>query len=297
MPAGGMAVAAMRGIDNIPMGNAPGESEPICLQRFGRLCADACQRGWHEANGGNLSYRLDAADVASFGSALVDGGEWHALGNPVPELSGERFLMSASGAYLSNVIHGVSRCCGVIELDESGNAWRRCWGFDDDARPSSELETHLAIYVAALQAGDGADRIVYHAHCPNVIALSTLLDPDARVWTRTLWRCMTEGIIVFPRGIGVVPWMVPGGSELAQATRELMTRHGACIWTQHGAIARAASFDTAFGTIDTIEKSAGIYLRARAANGGNEPSHLVSDDQLRAICVRYGLHPDDDFLE
>lgn len=35
MPAGGMAVAAMRGIDNIPMGNAPGESEPICLQRFG----------------------------------------------------------------------------------------------------------------------------------------------------------------------------------------------------------------------------------------------------------------------
>ena len=108
---------------------------------------------------------------------------------------------------------------------------------------------------------------------------------------------MTEGIIVFPRGIGVVPWMVPGGSELARATRDLMDGHEACVWTQHGAIARAASFDTAFGTIDTIEKSAGIYLRARAANGGNEPSHLVSDDQLRAICVRYGLHPDDDFLE
>ena len=78
----------------------------------------------------------------------------------------------------------------------------------------------------------------------------------------------------------------------------LRERLGALAQSCHShAIARAASFDTAFGTIDTIEKSAGIYLRARAANGGNEPSHLVSDDQLRAICVRYGLHPDDDFLE
>lgn len=271
--------------------------KPDCLQRFTRLCVDACSCGWHEANGGNLSYRLDEADAAELESLLHPEDTWHALKRPAPELAGERFLMSASGAYLSNVAYDAPRCCGVIELDSAGAAWRCCWGFEGEARPSSEFETHLAAYATALRAGDGADRVVYHAHCPHVITLSTLIEPDTRAWTRVLWRCMTEGIIVFPQGVGVVPWMVPGSPELALATCELMARHAACVWTQHGVMARAGSFDEAFGIIETIEKSAGIYLQARAANGGADPRYLVSDEQLRAICARYDLQPNEDFLE
>lgn len=32
----------------------------------------------------------------------------------------------------------------------------------------------------------------------------------------------TEDPVIFPEGIGVVPWMVPGSSEIAKATSELM---------------------------------------------------------------------------
>ena len=274
-----------------------GGDELDCLQRFTRLCVNASARGWHEANGGNLSCRLTEDDIAIRESLLCADAEWHALGRSIPDLAGAHFLISASGAYLSNVAYDPLHSCGIIEINDDGSAWRKRWGLADGSRPSSELETHLAAYATALQAGDGADCVVYHAHCPHVIALSSLIEPSTRVWTRTLWRIMTEGIIVFPQGVGALPWMVPGSHELAEATCELMTTHVACVWAHHGVMVRAASFDDAFGIVDTIEKSAGIYLQACAASGGAEPRYLVSDEQLRAICARYELQPDESFLK
>ena len=164
----------------------PDVHEPDCLRRFTRLCVDACARGWHEANGGNLSYRLDEDDLVALAPLLEPESQWHGLKRAVPELAGAHVLMSASGAYLSNVAYDPSHICGIIQLDACGESWRACWGFADDARPSSELETHLAAYATALRAGDGADRVVYHAHAPHVIALSTLIEPSPRAWTRTL---------------------------------------------------------------------------------------------------------------
>ena len=40
---------------------------------------------------------------------------------------------------------------------------------------------------------------------------------------------MTECIVVFPSGVGVVPWMVPGGAEIAKATSELMKKYEAAL--------------------------------------------------------------------
>lgn len=76
-----------------------------------------------------------------FASLFKREDAWHALKQPVPELAGMYFLMTASGAYLSSLANDGSRGCGVIELDADGSAWRIRWGFEDGARPSSELET------------------------------------------------------------------------------------------------------------------------------------------------------------
>ena len=29
-----------------------------CIERFERMCMDGFEQGWHEANGGNLTYRM-----------------------------------------------------------------------------------------------------------------------------------------------------------------------------------------------------------------------------------------------
>ena len=44
----------------------------------------------------------------------------------------------------------------------------------------------------------------------------------------------TECPVVFPQGIGVVPWMVPGGRDIAVATSELMKQYDIAIWAHHG---------------------------------------------------------------
>lgn len=288
---------------------------PSFLHDFSRLCDAACARGWHEANGGNLSYLLADEDVVSLDAwsqeeavlqdararGDADAGIWHELSAPVPGLAGARILLTASGSHLRNLSHDLSTNAGVIELDDAGRAWRVVWGFAKGGRPSSELETHLAVYARAAQSFDDGSipqvRVVYHAHCPHVIALSTVIPSSSYAWTRTLWRCMTEGIIVFPQGIAALPWMVPGSPELAEETGKALAAVPACVWAQHGLMARAAGFDEAFGLVETIEKSAGVYLEARAASGGDEPAYLVDDEQLRAICARYGLHPNEEFLQ
>ena len=267
-----------------------------CVSRFIRLCEDAFAQGWHEANGGNLSYRMSEDDVAACDDEISRDGKWVFLEHPVPTLSGEHFLITGSGMFLRNAAIAPAQTFGIVELDNDGAAWRAVWGFESSG-PSSELTTHLAAYDVAQKAGDGAGRVVYHAHCPNVIALSTILPADVRTWTRALWKIMTESIIVFPQGIGVLPWMIPGSSELAQATCEIMEMHKVCVWTQHGLMVRAASFDEAFGLAHTIEKSAGIYLQACASGEGGQPRFLVSDEQLRAVCERYSLIPNEEFLD
>lgn len=56
----------------------------------------------------------------------------------------------------------------------------------------------------------GKHRVIYHAHTTNTIALTFVLPLKDEIFTRELWEMATECPVVFPSGIGVVPWMVPG---------------------------------------------------------------------------------------
>ena len=46
--------------------------------------------------------------------------------------------------------------------------------------------------------------------------MTYILPLTARDFTRALWKSATECPVVFPGGVGVVPWMVPGGRDIAQ---------------------------------------------------------------------------------
>ena len=272
-------------------------TETECFVGFARLCHDGFLQGWHEANGGNLSYRMSQRDVAAFEDECALEGPWTASGVRARGLEDAFLLVTASGAHLRNVALRPRECTGVIQLNGRADAWRAVWGFEGGGRPTSELGAHLACHSVRMAATDGAARVVYHAHCPNVIALSTLIAPDVRAWTRALWRSMTECVMVFPEGVGVVPWTVPGSAEIAQETARLMEEHAAVVWIQHGLVVSGATLDDAFGLAHTVEKATGLYLAARAANGGAEPGFLIADEELRAVCQACGAEPNPAFLD
>ena len=71
----------------------------------------------------------------------------------------------------------------------------------------------------------------------------------------------TECPVVFPSGIGVVGWMVPGGRDIAVATSELMKKYDVAIWAHHGMFCSGEDFDLTFGLMHTVEKSAEILVK------------------------------------
>ena len=103
--------------------------------------------------------------------------------------------------------------------------------------------------------------------------------------------------MVFPGGVGVVPWMVPGGPEIAKATCVLMEKYDAAIWSFHGLFVSGPDFDTAFGLMHTIEKAAQIASIALAAAGGKAPRQVITDDELKAIGRDFGVELNEEILE
>ena len=144
-------------------------------------------------------------------------------------------------------------------------------------------------------ATNGANRVIYHCHATNVIALTYILPLTDRDFTRALWKSATECPVVFPEGVGVCPWMVPGGADIAMATSEKMKTYQAAVWAQHGLFASGPDFDTTFGLAHTIEKSAEIYVKVLSMGGGLI-RQTIEDDDLRAIARDFGVQLNEEFL-
>ncbi len=273
------------------------EQQPFA-KAFVRLCADGWGQGWHEGNGGNLSYRLKPEDVASCRSFFYDNpSSWVPLGVQAGNLGGEFLMATAAGAHLRSVPLDPDATTGIVELSPAGDAWRIVWGFKDGAVPTSELASHAAIHAVRKDVTAGADRVLYHAHPADVVALTNVLPLDARTLTRTLWKTHMESMIAFPHGLGVVPWMVPGGPAIADATADAMRSYDACVWAHHGVICSGPTFDAAFGLMHAIAKASGIYATARAMNGGSDRfASEIPDEGLRGIAEVYRLPVNEAFL-
>ena len=92
--------------------------------------------------------------------------------------------------------------------------------------------------------------------------------------------------------------MVPGGSEIAQATCELMKTYDASHLGAAWVVRVRPDFDTAFGLMHTIEKAAAIYAEARMLNGGSDEfRNTITDDGLRAIARDFKLDINESFLD
>lgn len=235
--------------------------EAAFVKDFIRMCDDGFRQGWHERNGGNLSYRMKPEEAAAVGDDLCVESPWQEIGTTVPELAGEYFMVTGSGKYFRNVILDPEDSTCMIELDETGSRYRICWGLVNGGRPTSELPSHLMNHEVKKAVSGGTHRVIYHAHPVNTIALTFVLPLEDHVFTRELWEMATECPVVFPEGIGVVPWMVPGGRDIAVATSKLMKKYDVAIWAHHGMFCSGADFDLTFGLMHTVEKSAEILVK------------------------------------
>jgi rhamnulose-1-phosphate aldolase len=267
--------------------------ELLVLKGFIRMCQDGWDQGWHERNGGNLTYRLTAEETEACRPFFETPREWVKLDVPAANLAGEYFLTTGSGRFFRNVALAPIDNIGIVEIDGKGEAWRVVWGLHD-AKPTSELPSHLLNH-SAKKAADPSYRVIYHAHTPSLIALTFVLPLDDRTFTRALWKSATECPVVFPGGVGVVEWMVPGGFDIALATSKLMAKYDAVVWAHHGLFCAGPDFDITFGLMHTIEKAAQIWVLQKST--GLKELQTIADDELLAIARDFGVALKTEFLD
>ncbi len=260
-------------------------------------CAtDGWQQGWHERNGGNLTYRMSPEEVEQCRPFLTPRRAVEQNGRAGGQLNGGIFPRHGQRQVFPQCDRGAPETTSaLLEINDAGDSWRIVWGLENGATPTSEFPSHFMNHRVRKAATDGACRVIYHAHPANLIAMTYVLPLTGRDFTRVLWQSATECPVVFPGGVGVVPWMVPGGADIAMATSELMKEYDAAVWAHHGLFVSGPDFDITFGLMHTIEKAAQIYMLAITAGGG-KIRQTITDDNLRAIAKEFGVELNEEFL-
>ncbi len=263
------------------------------LEGYIRLCYDGYKMGWHERNGGNFTYRMKKEEAEETSGRFSSNPRHYDLDMDASYVKGEYFITTGSGKYMRNVPLEPEKNIGIIRIDDDGRGYSILWGLEDGAKPTSELPSHLMNHIERMKVTGGQCRVIYHAHPANITALSYAIEPDARTLSRILWQSETECAIIFPEGVGIVDWMVPGGTEIAYKTAEEIRKYSAVVWAFHGIFGSGRTFDEAFGLVHTIEKAAEIYLKARAAG----IIRTISDDNLRKLASAFGVTINESFLD
>jgi len=253
--------------------------------------ANMYRLGWDERNGGNISYMLDEKEVAEY-LDLNNVIRTIPTGFNAKELIGRIFIVTGTGKYFKNVETDPETNLGIIRIASDGETAELLWGYKDGGKFTSELPAHLMSHTERLKI-DPENRIVMHCHPDYTLALTQALEMTEKNVTRTLWQVMTESIVVFPEGVGVLPWMVCGTNDIGVATAEKMKQYRLVIWTLHGIYGCGKDMDEAFGLIETVEKAAKMYMLA---------SHLpqinvIRDEELKAVAERFGVNYRKDFLD
>ena len=216
------------------------------VQGMIKATTDAWLKGWDERNGGNLTLRLDDADIAPYHDNFHQQPRYIPLSQPMPLLANTPFIVTGSGKFFRNVQLDPAANLGVVKVDSDGAGYHILWGLTNEAVPTSELPAHF------------------------------------------LWEGSTECLVVFPDGVGILPWMVPGTDEIGQATAQEMQKHSLVLWPFHGVFGSGPTLDETFGLIDTAEKSAQILVKVYSMGGMKQ---TISREELIALGQRFGVTP------
>lgn len=260
------------------------------IETFTDVIDHMYSHGWDERNAGNVSYILTEADLEGY-LDLSQKGRPYKLQFEAPSLIGKYFLVTGSGKFFKNVKKDVKANACVLKVVDK-NTVEILWGLKETERPTSELSTHLSVHMARLKK-DPTHRVVIHTHATYVNAMSAVVKLDEKTITKKLWSLNTENIIIFPEGVGIVPWEIPGNEKIGAHTAEKFETFKVVMWPLHGIVASGDTLDHTYGLIETVEKAAHMYLAIRPFKQIN----YISDKDLLELAAAFDTKPNEAFIK
>ena len=242
------------------------------------------QKGWAERNGGNITVNVTDA-VTDEIRALPAITEPKPIGMHLPNLKGCYFYCKGTNRRMRDLARWPMDNGSVIRILDDCEHYVIVG--DKPVMPTSELPSHLAVHNYLIGKGSNYKASV-HTHPIELVAMShnpEFLKKD--VLTNILWSMIPETKAFCPRGLGIVPYMLPSSVELADATiKAIDDDYDVVMWEKHGVFAVGPDVMEAFDMIDTLTKSAIIYQDACCM--GFKPDGMT-DEQMKEISTVFKL--------
>ncbi len=232
------------------------------------------QKGWAEKNAGNFSVMVDL-DIE------ISSDKHYPLQKKYPELANKVFIVTGKGKRMRNIARSPAENTVVFKINSKGDAYNIL--SVALVTPTSELPTHLAIHSMIAQRGSN-ERAVIHSHVTELIALTHIKEYcNQEKLNNLLWQMHPETIMFIPKGVGFVPFELPGSTEIATSTIEVLKNHQIALWEKHGVFSIANNLNDCYDLIDIISKSAKVYFMC--ASTGTLPQGLGEEqlDELKGI--------------
>ena len=236
------------------------------------------QKGWAERNGGNITVNI-TEHVDDTMRSLPAISEPIAIGLILPNLKGCWFFCKGTQKRMRDLARFPMDNGSIIRITDDCAHYEIV--ADNPVTPTSELPSHLAVHNYLIGKGS-TYKASLHTHPIELVAMShnpEFLKKD--VLTRILWSMIPETKAFAPRGLGIVPYMLPSSNELADATiKAIDDDYDVVMWEKHGVFAVEEDIMSAFDQVDVLNKSANIYMCAR--NMGSEPDGMT-EEAMKAV--------------
>lgn len=238
------------------------------------------QKGWAERNGGNITVNI-TAHVDDEIRAMLPICEPVQIGMTLPHLKGCYFFCKGTNRRMRDLARRPMENGSIIRILDDCASYVMI--ADNPVRPTSELPSHLAMHNQMIASGNGYTAAV-HTHPIDLVAMShNPVYLEKNKLSNLLWSMIPETRAFCPKGLGIVPYKLPGSLELAQATIDQLREYDVVMWEKHGVCAVGADIMEAFDQVDVLSKAAQIYLTARSM--GFEPTGSSQEqmDELKRV--------------
>ena len=254
------------------------------IEKIAEVAGYLWQNGWAERNGGNITVNVTdlVDDEIRQMPAISDVKQ---IGVTLPALKGCYFYCKGTGKRMRDLARWPMDNGSVIRILDD------CASYviiaDKAVKPTSELPSHLAVHNYLLAKGSPY-RASLHTHPIELVAMThnkKFMEKD--VATKLLWSMIPETKAFCPRGLGMVPYMLPSSVELADATiKAIDDDYDVVMWEKHGVFAVDNDIMSAFDQVDVLNKAALIYIASK--NMGFEPDGM-SEAQMKELSDVFGL--------
>lgn len=244
------------------------------------------QNGWAERNAGNISVNINHLITGD----LDDVNKYPVFKLPetYAKLANQYFFVTGTGKRMRDLARSPIQNTLIIKITNDGKSYHIFSKHGQnvpDFMPTSELPTHLSIHQQIAIRGSN-EKVIIHTHANELVALTHSPDIKTKEQVNNIvWGMHPEAMVFIPKGVGYVPYIMPGSIDIAKITLKEFNTNDVILWEKHGVFAIGEDVLNTFDNIDIVSKSAKIWFMCKQA--GFEPEGLT-DQQLNELKQTFG---------